>query len=597
MKKRLLAAIMSLCMIVSLLPVSALAVEDRFGPGSGNQTYDAYFYVRFPSNETEEDTHAQSLFTFAGTGTVSGVRAPNTYSRDEKVVEIISGIQVNPPEGTETEQHGNITASKFPDILSGGKIYVYEKKAGNNAPHTYTVEWYRLVSEEGYNIIQNGTSYSFPVSGNDGYCWHVDGYIQFNDRHSVTYKVQFPGEAEFSDVTAGGEKENENVPYVDYLDENETFGDATAPTMAATKEYHGEKYAFKGWYKDENCTQEIEDIATIAENITVYGKYEKQGPDLTVTKELETDTVRVGDTAKWKITITNNTNKDITVSVTDTLKVGGTEVTGTSYGDGGVALIFPNNENGSYDDLSTVRVTANDSRTLEAWYKVKDSDKNKELENKVTVTYDGKEYTATAKNTVLPAESTADPATDIFFFIARPTDTVLSGDPNDYRYLTHGGVINKEKAVAAGIDATGITNTNDESAITQYVQAWPTDTKNLPGDTNVGFTIASEPVGEDSYWTIDEKGNVTSFKLVIDEEEYTSNKYEIRWVKISHATTAVVGSEDIDDSERYHVDGMLYEKTTVENILSKINITKTVEDNLWPYNDNGDQMTDEALVP
>ena len=29
MKKRLLAAIMSLCMIVSLLPVSALAVEDE----------------------------------------------------------------------------------------------------------------------------------------------------------------------------------------------------------------------------------------------------------------------------------------------------------------------------------------------------------------------------------------------------------------------------------------------------------------------------------------------------------------------------------------------------------------------------------------
>lgn len=34
MKKRLLAAIMSLCMIVSLLPVSAFAVEPEPDPGA-----------------------------------------------------------------------------------------------------------------------------------------------------------------------------------------------------------------------------------------------------------------------------------------------------------------------------------------------------------------------------------------------------------------------------------------------------------------------------------------------------------------------------------------------------------------------------------
>lgn len=591
MKKRLLAAIMSLCMIVSLLPVSALAYEGEEEPAvqSRDGGYPAYFYVRSPSDETEEDTHAQSLFTFAGTGSVSGIEAPNHYTGENKVVGVTDGITLNPPDGGETEIHKAITVSTFPDITSGTKTYVYEGNATEAAPYTYTVEWYRLVSEQGYNIIQDGTSYSFSVSGNNGYCWHVDGFIQFQDRHSVTYKVQFPGETGFSDVTARGEKETENIPYVDYLDKDETFSDATAPSMDKTKEYQGKTYTFEGWYKDEDCAQEIGADDAITENITVYGKYVEKGPDLSVKKELKTDTVRVGETAVWTITITNYTDNDITVSVTDTLKVDGTPVLG-EYAAGGVSLVFADTTS-----QSSVLVKANEPRTFEAWYKVKDSDKNKELENKVTVTYDGKEYTATAKNTVLPAESTADPATDIFFFIARPTDTVLSGDPNDYRYLTHGGVINKEKAVAAGIDATGITNTNDESAITQYVQAWPTDTKNLPGDTNVGFTIASEPVGEDSYWTIDEKGNVTSFKLVIDEEEYTSNKYEIRWVKISHATTAVVGSEDIDDSERYHVDGMLYEKTTVENILSKINITKTVEDNLWPYNDNGDQMTDEAF--
>ena len=280
MKKRLLAAIMSLCMIVSLLPMSAMAYEGDEEPAiqSRDGGYPAYFYVRFPSDGTEGDTHAQNLFTFAGTGSVSGVDAPNHYTGENKVVGVTDGITLNPPDGGETETHKAITVSTFPDITSGTKTYVYKGKATEADPYTYTVKWYRLVSEQGYNIIQDGTSYSFSVSGNNGYCWHVDGFIQFQDRHSVTYKVQFPGETGFSDVTASGEKETENIPYVDYLDGDETFGDATAPSMDKTKEYQGETYTFEGWYKYEDCTQKIGEEEVITENITVYGKYEAAEP-------------------------------------------------------------------------------------------------------------------------------------------------------------------------------------------------------------------------------------------------------------------------------------------------------------------------------
>lgn len=149
MKKRLLAAIMSLCMIVSLLPVSALAYEGDEEPAvqSRDGGYPAYFYVRFPSDETEEDPHAQSLFTFAGTGSVSGIEAPNHYTGENKVVGVTDGITLNPPDGGETEIHKAITVSTFPDITSGTKTYVYEGNATEAAPYTYTVEWYRLVSE------------------------------------------------------------------------------------------------------------------------------------------------------------------------------------------------------------------------------------------------------------------------------------------------------------------------------------------------------------------------------------------------------------------------------------------------------------------
>ena len=597
MKKRLLAAIMSLCMIFSLLPVSALAYEgdEESAVQSRDGGYPAYFYVRFPSDGTEEDTHAQSLFTFAGTGSVSGVEAPNYYTGANKVVGVTDGIMLNPPAGGNDETHNHITVSQFPDISYDTKTYVYEGKATDADPYTYTVEWYRLVSEKGYNIIHKGTSYSFSVSENDGYCWHVDGFIQFQDRHSVTYKVQFPGETGFSDVTASGEKETENIPYVDYLDKDKAFGDATAPSMDETKEYQGETYTFEGWYEDEGCTQEIGVDDVITENITVYGKYVKKGPDITVTKELATvngvDVVRdpedtvlhVGDSVTWTVKVKNNNPDETLMSLTMSDSLLDSSPAGT-------VSITPVNHNSNYTSFG---LNPGETKEFSVFYtRVDESYKNGNLENTVTVTYSGKEYKATATNTVLPVEPTGESA---YFYILLPgKESVAEGDAADYRYLTYGGHVNETLADELKESAPAM-DQNDEGTITQYLTAWPENLLQYPaGKEPDDSTVASQPIGNQSTWEINEEtGDVTSFSIVIDGKTYTNVDWDIRWVKIGYVDIA---NSTVPSDHGYHVDAMLYKKTLAEEVINEVDgVAKDLTNDQLSLGEKGTENESETF--
>ena len=72
MKKRLFAGLLSLLMLWTMLPVSALAVE-----GEGIETYPAYFYVLKPeSNDNYETTQAKD-FSYVGEGKIHN--APNPW--------------------------------------------------------------------------------------------------------------------------------------------------------------------------------------------------------------------------------------------------------------------------------------------------------------------------------------------------------------------------------------------------------------------------------------------------------------------------------------------------------------------------------------
>lgn len=644
MKKRLLAAIMSLCMIFSLLPVSALAYEGDEEPAvqSRDGGYPADFYVVKPDVSNDEfymgiDTDD---FVSVGEGRVGGgIPDPNDDSiRGGKFAISYSNWTYTPPADT----------NQYPSVTYAGEKYFYwdEEDVESRPENYYTITWYR---------------YSNAYDSPSRYVWHVDGYVSLNDWPSVAYRVQFPNENDFDWVDSSGKVQND-ASY-SYVKRETTFIELeTTPSMSDQGEY-----TFDGWYTDEGCTDKVNDSTPITEDTIFYGRYVKKGPDLTVTKELkevlrdgsplegtldDDTTLYAGDVVTWEITVTNHTDSKIgNLAIKEDFKVGNSDIGQ-----------FPNDLEGytltateSTDNLSAFSVESKQFKTFEVSYTIKSYDDGNTLSNTVTVqnsevtasastendigytikvTYNGNggtlADTSETKTVTARVESTSnnytveddsfgfsysghtfagwytqqggtgedvtgdtvsiassatyyagwtkdeepvDPKTDIFFFIAQPTSQILSDNENDYRYLTHGGVINKAKAVADGIDETGITDTNNETTITQYVQTWP-ESGALGDTTDVGFNVASKPVGTDSTWKIDEDGNVTSFSLDIDGTIYTNDQYEIRWVKISHATTANREDPDINNSVRYHVDGMLYEKTTVENILSKINITK-----------------------
>ena len=663
MKKRLLAAIMSLCMIFSLLPVSALAapgedMEDRSG---GSQ--DAYFYILKP-DEAQDAERVPENFIYMGRGQING--APPAGDRYGDVID---------KSDNEWNEWECVSPNNMPNVDYEGETYVYwDRSTSPSEPESsyYTVTWFRYASAYGANDAEVA-----------GMCWHVDGFVTLSNKVNVQFQVKFPTENDFTVVGSNGEAGDEDNYW--YVDKDSTFGKISDKPRMEDRTEGETTYEFDGWYTYDDFNTKVTENTKITKDTIFYGRYVEKGPDLTVTKELtkvvrdgaeltgalsDDTTLYAGDVVTWEITVANHTDSIISnLAIRENFKVGNVEIGQ-----------FPDEPDGytlsavtaPTDNLSAFSVESKQSKTFKVSYTIKSYDDGNTLSNTVTVqnsevtasastkndigytikvTYNGNGGTLTdkseTKTVTARVESTSNnytveddsfgfsysghtfagwytqqggsgenvtgdtvsiasiatyfakwaedkepvnPETDIFFFIAQPTSQILSDNENDYRYLTHGGVIDTEKAVEAGIDANGITDTNNETTITQYVQTWP-ESGALGDTTDVGFNVASKPVGTDSTWKIDEDGNVTSFSLDIDGTIYTNDQYEIRWVKISHATTANREDPDINNSVRYHVDGMLYEKTTVENILSKINITKTVEDNLWPYNDNGDQMT------
>ena len=469
MKKRLLAAIMSLCMIVSLLPVGALAVETRQLPSSdtitvgetrnytgtvgdgghswtssnkdiasvesggwfganekasvtGHRpgtvtithtyeewvelpifgyyeectesfeltvqqdstpgTHTAYFYVVNPETAQEPYTGREDkYFDYLGAGTVSNIPAADAegYRGEEFWI------------GSDQETSGwTNTPPEFPlDITYHGTPYKYWDNVGTPPEHYYTVTWYRYSSSSGY-VDGNGQGHD-----SDTMFWHVDGYVDLNDMVQVRFQVKFPGDKDFSYVDANGNPGNErNIWYVE--EDSKFFSGISNPPDMETNAPEG--YVFKGWYTDEACNDPVDNETVIDRNMTFYGKYEEDVPDITVTKKLDTSTVHAGEDAVWTITVTNNTGATISnLKISDSLTVGGTPVS-SDYTSGGVSISPKSNPS---DNLNGFIVEGNSFRTFTAQYKVKTDDVGKELVNTATVTTtNGETYHDTATNTV-----------------------------------------------------------------------------------------------------------------------------------------------------------------------------------------------------
>ena len=659
---------MSLCMIVSLLPMSAMAFWGGSSWGQDNNTV-VRFYVVGTDSKQGYDVENQP---------VSGMNPITLYvTEDCALIEDLTVEDSSAPQETKYNQGDSTVrawlekyADGVPDELADIDTIVntvnsvYKK---HNIPTELKTDYFNTYEFESANWINSDRAY------------HVHVRL-FRQECTVTFDYNYEG-APDAEQTPVGKGTAVNEP--------------EDPTR--------EGYDFTGWYTNSECTTLYDFSALVTENITLYAGWkekEPEGPPITVTKELATvndvdvsDKGNVvlydGDKVNWTIKITNNTNEQIIVKIADTVKYTDKQEVNSkeeiltnhltdSVPDSGFNSDYVGigaKETKEISLITTFEVDSGEYQDYEggtltntATVTYKDQKYPAEAKNSIgyilTVTYDGNGGTVggtedgdkTVKKTVrapelphaytvesgslgfqksgyefggwyedqgctdpvdtteeLPAGATyfakwtkvtepVDPATDIFFFISLPSnDEAMSGEAEDYRYLTHGGVIDKTLADGAQIDETGITSLDDESAITKFVKTWPVGEDVSLGDTSdVEFTIASPSVGDGSKWTIDAKGNVSEFSITITDEngntqKYTSADYGIRWAKISYATTAVDESENINASKRYHVDGVLYSKETVDDVLTNGNFQKTVDSETLSYNDQGTAKASEEF--
>ena len=311
MKRRLLAALMCVCMIIGLIPATAMA---KGNGGRAGDTYDAYYYMlkpEFKDNATSTDTQ---YFDFVGRGSVSGIGAP---PQDNEIKEINKGTVIAPQ--TETQTFSGKSFTTYPNITVGDTTYVYEGRAGNDPSQpTYSIQWYRFSSSDGFNI------------GDDRYqigpCWHVDGLVLLNDKVSVQYKVQFPKESNFSFVDGSGNKIG--TPYAVYKNEGTTFDKFAAPKMPDKT-----GYVFDGWYSKQNFSAEskITDNTEINDNMTVYGRYVAQTDKLKIKMVVDGNSMPFVS-GQWNQYISNVTGAGETTDVTTRVVGDYLEVT-YSYGD------------------------------------------------------------------------------------------------------------------------------------------------------------------------------------------------------------------------------------------------------------------------
>ena len=575
MKKRLLAAIMSLCMIVSLLPVSAFAapgedMEDRSG---GRQN--AYFYVVKPE-KANDTSRNQENFIYMGQGQIIGAEsaADDDYYGGE--------IDKDNPEW---KQWSHVPPDELENITYQGEDYEYWDENGPKPTTSYyTIEWFRYTSASGAN-----------GAGVTGMCWHVDGFVTLNDKVNVQFQVQFPEESDFTIVGSDGKPGQPDTYW--YVDKDSTFGAITNKPQMEDRTEGGTTYEFEGWYTDEGCTKKADDTTAITQDTTIfYGQYKEKGPDIIVEKEItsvmrngeEVDSkqnysdateLQVGDQVTWTITVTNKTNELITgLMMTESLK--NVIVTGgdTEYPTNGFNLAA--GETKTYSTFSL------DSPVTEDLV-------GKSLTNTVTVTTrSGQEYKAVTTNSVVATEPRGESA---YFYILLPGKaSVAEGDAADYRYLTYGGHVNE--VLAEGLKENGpAMDQNNEETITQYLTAWPETLLQYPaGEEHDDSTVASQPIGNLSTWEINEEtGDVTNFSIVIDGQTYTNVEWDIRWVKIGY-----VNIEDslVPSDHGYHVDAMLYRKTLAEKVINSENgIEKNLTNDLLSLNTDGTENASETF--
>lgn len=176
---------------------------------------------------------------------------------------------------------------------------------------------------------------------------------------------------------------------------------------------------------------------------------------------------------------------------------------------------------------------------------------------------------------------------DMYFFLALPTNTTLSNEPSQYRYLTYGGTPSSSAASIIEGNAGAITDLTNEGNIKQYISTWPTALRSVPSNGH-----SSTIIGEGSTWSINSStGNVENFTLYIDGTPYSSDQYGIRWAKISYYEDR---ESEYDSDFGYHVDGVLYKKVLAQSVLDE-GLNKAISGNSLSLDESGTARTEETF--
>ncbi|MGN0979986.1 MAG: S-layer homology domain-containing protein [Candidatus Avoscillospira sp.] len=273
MKKKFLAGLLAVVMILTMLPVNALAagagdwyhdldgfLDDWFkGHGDCDKEYDLYFYTVVPGYAWDASGAVDEIWNGMGVGTISGVKKPDDYS-------VGTGISGDKVKITEPSSYPDINGCKYaaPGSENAGKVGYY------------TIEWKRTVVSSGANAGKNGVN---PVV-EKGNTFHRDGIVIFGTEQpqppEQTYTVTYlPGDhgalsgtTSFPDLKAGD------------------------PTPAAPTVMADTGYRHVGWNPERTDT-----VTGDARYTAVYEKDDGQTKTLSYTVEYYKDGVRVdGDT-------------------------------------------------------------------------------------------------------------------------------------------------------------------------------------------------------------------------------------------------------------------------------------------------------------
>lgn len=311
-----------------------LPQEDTENPETSDEDQKAYFYALKPGS-ADTDKNYQDIWFYMGTGSV---KAPNATA-SEAIYDDFNMVTEYP--------------ESYPELDIGGVHYTYD--ASGEEAGTYKIRWYRIKDSSGAN---NGNEVITQEA-----CYHVDGYIEFNqpEEKYEKYHVTYEGNG---GLTKLGEET--------YRDP-ETYPEGYQPIYASMNQFTRENAVFVGWIIEGDDTKKLipEDQTFVMQDhdMTLIAQWKMLTVDKTYAAPVGKPNFEAGDTIYFNIVVTNAGDILLTdIVVTDHL-AGAVIDEGAGY-----AIMETEAEGQKYSAAQIDSLAVGDSLVVKAHYTVKEED-------------------------------------------------------------------------------------------------------------------------------------------------------------------------------------------------------------------------------